>query len=84
MALSSLFEAVKIVNGAKDRGEVLNDADYDTLAKLFTEIVSDVLGLTDDRQDSTAESVISCLLYTSGVERLYGIGKSRFFGSVGN
>ena len=62
IALSSLFEAVKIVNGAKDRGEVLNDADYDTLTKLFTEIVSDVLGLTDDRQDSTAESVISGLM----------------------
>ncbi len=62
VALSSLFEAVKIVNGAKDRGEVLNDADYDTLAKLFTEIVSDVLGLTDDRQDSAAESVIGGLM----------------------
>ncbi|HKM12320.1 MAG TPA: cysteine--tRNA ligase [Bacteroidales bacterium] len=62
IALSSLFEAVKIVNGAKDRGEVLNDADYDTLTKLFTEIVSDVMGLTDDRQDSTAESVISGLM----------------------
>jgi cysteinyl-tRNA synthetase len=62
VALSSLFEAVKIVNGAKDKGEVLNDADYDTLTKLFTEIVSDVLGLTDDRQDSAAESVISGLM----------------------
>jgi cysteinyl-tRNA synthetase len=41
---------------------VLNDADYDTLTKLFTEIVSDVMGLTDDRQDSTAESVISGLM----------------------
>ncbi|NLB67872.1 MAG: cysteine--tRNA ligase [Bacteroidales bacterium] len=62
VALSSLFEAVKIVNGAKDKGEVLKDADYDTLTKLFTEIVSDVLGLTDDRQDSAAESVISGLM----------------------
>ena len=62
VALSSLFEAVKIVNGAKDRGEVLNDADYDILTKLFTEIVSDVLGLTDDRQDSVAESVIGGLM----------------------
>ena len=41
---------------------MLNDADYDTLAKLFTEIVSDVLGLTDDRQDSAAESVIGGLM----------------------
>jgi cysteinyl-tRNA synthetase len=62
VALSSLFEAVKIVNSTKDKGEVLNDADYDTLTKLFTEIVSDVLGLTDDRQDSAAESVIGGLM----------------------
>ncbi len=62
VALSSLFEAVKIVNGAKDKGEVLNDADYATLTKLFTEIVSDVLGLTEDRQDSAAESVIGGLM----------------------
>lgn len=62
VALSSLFEAVKIVNGAKDKGEVLNDADYNTLNRLFTEIVSDVLGLTDDRQDASAELLIGGLV----------------------
>ncbi|NMB37571.1 MAG: cysteine--tRNA ligase [Bacteroidales bacterium] len=62
IALSSLFEAVRIVNGAKDKGEVLNDVDYNTLTKLFTEIVSDVLGLVDERQDSSAESVIGGLV----------------------
>jgi cysteinyl-tRNA synthetase len=62
VALSSLFEAVKIVNGAKDKGEVLNDADYNTLNRLFTEIVSDVLGLTDDRRDSSAELLIGGLV----------------------
>ena len=62
VALSSLFEAVKIVNGAKDKGEVLNDADYNTLNRLFMEIVSDVLGLTDDRQDASAELLIGGLV----------------------
>ena len=62
VALSSLFEAVKIVNGAKDKGEVLNDADYNTLNRLFMEIVSDVLGLTDDRRDSSAELLIGGLV----------------------
>ncbi len=62
MALSSIFDAVKIVNGVKDRGEVLNNGDYNTLTKLFTEIVSDVLGLVDDRQDSSVESVIGGLV----------------------
>ncbi len=62
VALSSIFDAVKIVNGVKDRGEVLNNGDYNTLTKLFTEIVSDVLGLVDDRQDSSVESVIGGLV----------------------
>ncbi len=62
IALSSLFEAVRIVNGAKDKGEVLNDADYNRLTKLFKEIVSDVLGLIDERQDSSAELVIGGLV----------------------
>jgi len=41
---------------------VLNDADYNTLNRLFTEIVSDVLGLTDDRQDASAELLIGGLV----------------------
>lgn len=48
IALSYLFEAVKMVNQAKDGKLSLTEADKETLIFLLNDIASDVLGLCDE------------------------------------
>ncbi len=55
IALSYLFEAVKYVNQAKDALLKISKEDKATLEFLFSEIASNVLGISDE-QSSTGES----------------------------
>ncbi len=48
IALSHVFDAVRIINTAKDRKLTLSKGDLETLVQLFDDIVFGVLGLRDD------------------------------------
>ena len=51
IALSYIFEAVKIINTAKDGKIKLSQKDMDTLAGLFDDVVPGVLGLKDEENE---------------------------------
>ena len=61
-ALSSMFEAVKIVNGIKDKSLRVNPEDLARLQKLFRDVVTDILGLSDEQSDSASTHVIDGLM----------------------
>ena len=61
-ALSSMFEAVKLVNGIKDKSLTINPEDLARLQKLFRDVVTDILGLSDEQSDSTSSHVIDGLM----------------------
>ncbi len=48
VALAHIFDAVRIINSAKDRKTALTAADYTALEELFKNVVFDVLGLKDE------------------------------------
>ncbi|MGN0201768.1 MAG: cysteine--tRNA ligase [Candidatus Cryptobacteroides sp.] len=48
IALSHIFDAVRIINSAKEKKISLSTGDLDTLVQLFDDIVFGVLGLRDD------------------------------------
>ena len=52
IALANIFDAVRIINSAKEKKLELSKADMDTLVQIFDDIVFGVLGLTDDASDS--------------------------------
>ena len=47
-ALSHIFDAVRLINTAKDRKLKLSKGDIDTLVQIFDDIVFGVLGLQDE------------------------------------
>ena len=51
MALAQVFEAVRIINTAKDKKLALDAADYKALIDLFDNIVFGVLGLRDEESE---------------------------------
>ena len=51
MALAQVFEAVRIINTAKDKKLTLDKADYQALVDLFDNIVAGVLGLRDEESE---------------------------------
>jgi cysteinyl-tRNA synthetase len=51
IALSHVFDAVRIINTAKDRKLTLDASDYKALVDLFDNIVSGVLGLRDEESE---------------------------------
>ncbi|MBR0298281.1 MAG: cysteine--tRNA ligase [Bacteroidales bacterium] len=48
IALAHLFDAVKMINSAKDGSEKLSDADAKALTRLFSDTVVGVMGLQDE------------------------------------
>ena len=52
VALAAIFEAVRIINTAKDGKIALSDGDVSTLVQVFNDIVFGVLGLCDERISS--------------------------------
>ena len=55
VALSHLFEAVRIINAAKAGELTLSEGDLQTLVRLFDDIVFGVLGLRDDAAAASGE-----------------------------
>ena len=51
MALAQIFEAVRIINTAKDKKLTLDVSDYKALVDLFDNIVYGVLGLRDEESE---------------------------------
>lgn len=63
VALSHIFDAVRIINSAKDGKTKLSKADLYALTRLFDDIVSGVLGLRDEEAaGGKAEKVIDGLM----------------------
>lgn len=52
VALSHIFDAVKLINTEKEKKGTLTKGDIETLLRLFDDIVYGVLGLTDESGDS--------------------------------
>ena len=51
-ALSHIFDAIRIINTAKDKKLKLSEGDINTLVQLFNDIDFGVLGLKDDENES--------------------------------
>jgi cysteinyl-tRNA synthetase len=62
IALSFLFDAVKMVNNIKDKAVKVNADDKAILESLFQDIVTDVLGLVEEQSDSTSTKIIDGLM----------------------
>ncbi|MBQ0044156.1 MAG: cysteine--tRNA ligase [Bacteroidales bacterium] len=63
IALSHIFDAVRIINTAKDRKLVLSKNDLATLCQIFDDIVFGVMGLRDeDASEGTSAKVIDGLM----------------------
>ena len=59
IAIAHLFEAVRIVNTAKEKQTSVNKEDKDTLMLLFDGIAGDVLGLIDEQASSGNGDVLT-------------------------
>jgi len=57
MVISTLFEAVRIVNSANDGKEKLTANDIDSLKKIFEDFVFNILGLRDEASDLGNNSI---------------------------
>ena len=58
VALSHIFDAVKIVNSAKEKQTVLNGRDLSVLKEIFSDILSGILGLADEETaDDNKETI---------------------------
>ena len=62
IALAHVFDAVRLVNQAKDGSLKLSDADYDALSDIFCKLVPDVLGLIDEVSASSEEKTVEGLM----------------------
>ncbi|MDD2583802.1 MAG: cysteine--tRNA ligase [Bacteroidales bacterium] len=66
IAIAHLFDAVRVVNSAKDGKTALTAGDIEQLNTLFNNIVKEVLGLTDENSvgdsSSILEGVVNLLL----------------------
>ena len=56
IAIATLFDAVRIINSAKDKKIKLSKADLDALMQLFDNIVYGVLGLRDEQEEGAQGS----------------------------
>ncbi len=60
--IAQLFEAVRVINSAVDKTEILTTADIDKLNALMQTFVFDVLGLTDESEANAGGDVINGLM----------------------
>ena len=61
-ALSHIFDAVRIINTAKDKKLKLSKGDIETLVQIFDDIVFGVLGLQDEEESGKAMKTIAGLM----------------------
>ena len=57
IAISQLFESVRIINSVADKKEKINTADLDKLKNLFQNVAFDILGLKDEQAGNQGELV---------------------------
>jgi cysteinyl-tRNA synthetase len=62
IALSVLFDAVRLVNSVKDKSQQINAADRETLEALFSDVLQDVLGLQDEIAEAGSGELIDGLI----------------------
>lgn len=62
IALSHIFDAVRILNQIKDGQLLMSDKDQSVLAEIFHKLVPDVFGLIDESTSSGSESVVDGLM----------------------
>ncbi|MBR5385195.1 MAG: cysteine--tRNA ligase [Bacteroidales bacterium] len=66
IAIAQIFEAVKMINSAKEKKITLTKADLDTLVRLFDDVISGVLALRDedssDKGNARAEKAMDGLM----------------------
>ena len=62
VAMAHIFDAVRIVNSAKEKQVRINTADHNTLKEIFTVILTDVLGLVDEETADGHEDVVGKLV----------------------
>ena len=62
IALSVLFDAVRIVNSVKDKSLKINEADRQRLITLFADVLQDVLGLEDETTDAASGKLVDGLI----------------------
>ena len=62
IALSVLFDAVRIVNSVKDKSVQLNAEDLRLLASLFSDVLQDILGLQDEAADAASGKLVDGLI----------------------
>jgi cysteinyl-tRNA synthetase len=57
IALSHVFDAVRIINTAKDKKVALDKSDYEALVSLFDNVVYGVLGLCDEEGSEGSKAI---------------------------
>ena len=62
VALSGLFDAVRIVNSVKAKTLVINETDRRILASLFQDVMENVLGLQDEAADAASGKLVEGLI----------------------
>lgn len=62
IAISHLFDGVRVINQTKDRQISLNADDLKLLGTLFHEVLGDVLGMVDESADNGSEEMIGGLV----------------------
>lgn len=60
--ISHLFEGVKLVNSVNDGTEKLNSSDLDSLKKLFSTFVFEILGLMNESEGKTDQTLTEGLM----------------------
>lgn len=62
VALSHIFEAVNIVNRAKDKSLQIGSAGLVILRKIFNDVMCGILGLEDEREEGAGAQIVSGLM----------------------
>lgn len=62
IAISYMFDAVKMVNSVKDKTIAINGEDKAILERIFGEVGGDILGLSDDNSQSSDTKMIDGLV----------------------
>ena len=59
VAISHLFDGVRFINSVNDGKESVSEQDLQELKKLFQNMVFDVLGLTEEQEESEKDSLLN-------------------------
>ena len=60
--IAHLFDGVRIINSTNDGKETISETDLKSLKKLFYNFVFDILGLKEDMENNTDDSLVDGLL----------------------